>query len=413
MRAALAELGEPHLQYPVLHVGGTNGKGSVAAMAAWVLGAGGRRVGLYTSPHICSFDERILLNGAPVPEDRIQRYADELRAPLARNRLTFFEAATLLAFQTFARERVDVAVFEVGLGGRLDATNVARPVVTVVTNVARDHTEYLGHTLQSIAAEKAGIAKPGVPFLTAERDADVTRVMADVCSERDAPFEMVGAERLTDVRIAPEGTELVLATKRWGELRLTTPLVGAHQATNAALGVAALEALPSRLRPEADAVVRGIAEVRWAGRNQVRRGVDGTWLFDVAHNPAGTRSLAEVLDRVALPRPFVGLVGILADKEWIDMLVPLCARLERALLTVPESAPAERRWDPLRAAARVRERKADGCVVEAVPDFGRALEAARSAASAGTVVVTGSVNTVGDAMRRLHWCSGLRNASHS
>ena len=122
MQAALAELGEPNLEYPVLHVGGTNGKGSVAAMAAWVLRAGGRRVGLYTSPHLCSFDERILLNGAPVPESRLQQYADELRGPLARNRLTFFEAATLLAFQTFARERVDVAVFEVGLGGRLDAT---------------------------------------------------------------------------------------------------------------------------------------------------------------------------------------------------------------------------------------------------------------------------------------------------
>ena len=413
MRAALAELGEPNLKYPVLHVGGTNGKGSVAAMAAWVLRAGGRRVGLYTSPHLCSFDERILLNGAAVPESRLQQYADELRGPLARNRLTFFEAATLLAFQTFARERVDVAVVEVGLGGRLDATNVARSVVTVVTNVARDHTEYLGHTLASIAAEKAGIAKPGVPLLTAERDADVTRVMAGACLERDALFEVVGADRLTDVRITPAGTEFVLATKRWGELSLTTALVGAHQATNAALAVAALEALPSGLRPGVDAVVRGIAGVRWAGRNQVERSVDGTWLFDVAHNPAGTRSLADVLDRAALPRPFVGLVGILADKEWIDMLVPICARLDRALLTVPDSAPAERRWDPLAAAARVRERNQGGCALEAVPDFDLALEVARGAAGGGTVVVTGSVNTVGDAMRRLRCCPGLRNASDS
>ena len=397
----------------MLHVGGSNGKGSVAAIAAQVLRASGRHVGLYTSPHLCSFDERILLNGAPLPECRLEQYASELRRPIARNHLTFFEAATLLAFQTFAREGVDVAVLEVGLGGRLDATNVARSIVTVVTNIALEHTEYLGDTLASITVEKAGIAKPGIPFLTADRNAEVIELMESVCTEQHALFEAVGPERVTDVRIATDHTEFVLVTGRWGVLNLTTPLMGVHQATNAALAVAALEVLPNELRPAADAVVRGVAEARWPGRSQVERRADVTWLFDVAHNPAGTCSLADVLDRVALPRPFVGLVGILADKEWIDMLMTLCARMDRALLTVPDSAPADRRWDPLAAADRVRGRIVGGCAVEPVPDFDQALETARGVASGGTVVVTGSFNTVGDAMRRLQLCPEPMNWASS
>jgi dihydrofolate synthase/folylpolyglutamate synthase len=404
MTAALAEVGDPHLAYPTLHVGGTNGKGSVAATLASVLAAAGRRVGLYTSPHLCSFSERIQVDGAPLPEPRLVGHAADLRETITRHGLTFFEAATLLGFHAFARERVDVAVLEVGLGGRLDATNVARPLVAAVTNVALDHAEYLGDTLAAIAAEKAAIAKPGVPLVTAALDPELLEVVARVSAERGAELHVLDADRVRDVRVSSGRTTFALDSGAWGTLELETPLVGGHQAANTALAVAVLERLPAELRPDAETVRRGVARVRWPGRNQIERGPDGWWLFDVAHNPDGVRSLTEVLDRLSLPRPRVALLGVLADKDWLRMLPPLCDRMDRAYLTQPASGPANRRWDPTGAAAMIRPVLGARCGLDAVPDFVEALAAARAAAGTGTVVVTGSSHTVGDALRLLGKC---------
>ena len=401
---ALAELGDPHLSYPTLHVGGTNGKGSVAAILASVLSEAGRRVGLYTSPHLCSFRERILVGGAPVGEDRLQAYADELRPVVTRHGLTFFEAATALGFLAFARECVDLAVIEVGLGGRLDATNVIRPLAAGVTNVALDHAEYLGDSLAGIAAEKVEIAKPGVPLLTAETDSRVLEVFAGVCAEREAPLVTLDHGRVGGIVLAPDHTSFELETGMWGALSLTTPLTGWHQATNAAFAVAMLEHLPGELEPGAEAVRRGVAAVRWPGRGQIERDERGSWLFDVAHNPAGVDSLTAVLDRIALPSPRVALLGVLGDKEWRAMLPPICRRVERAVLTQPPSAPLERRWDPNGVAGALRPLLDPGFDLEVVADFAPALEVAREAADQGTVVVTGSVHTVGDALRLLELC---------
>jgi dihydrofolate synthase/folylpolyglutamate synthase len=403
-RAALADLADPHLAYPTLHVGGTNGKGSVAATAASVLRAAGLRVGLYTSPHLCTFSERILVDDAPVPESTLLALGERVRPLVARHELTFFEAATVLAFQAFARQDVDVAVLEVGLGGRLDATNVALPSVTGVTNIALDHAEYLGNTLTAIAVEKAGIAKAGVPFLTTETDPGLLKAMARVCLARGTRLEALTPERIRTVEVASDHTAFELESSRWGRLGLVTPLIGAHQARNAALAVALLERLPEDLRPDPGAVRRGVSEVHWPGRDQIVRGERETWLFDVAHNPAGAGSLADLLDRVALPRPWVALVGVLADKDWKEMLVPLCRRADHAILSVPESAPPERRWDPVLVREALDPLIPGGCSLEAISSFGPALDAARSAAGRGTVVVTGSVHTVGDAMRRLGRC---------
>jgi dihydrofolate synthase/folylpolyglutamate synthase len=392
---ALASLGDPHRAYRSLHVGGTNGKGSVTATLASVMQRAGYRVGCYTSPHLCSFLERILVDGRPIAEPTLAAYADEARDAISHFGLTFFEAATVLAFHAFARERVEVAAVEVGLGGRLDATNVLGPEVSVVTNIAMDHADYLGDTLAAIAREKAGIVKPGVPFVTGEADPALLELFANVARSLAAPMHVVAPGRVRDVVVAGDHTAFRMATRAWGDLDIVTPLVGAHQAVNIAVAVEALEHLPDAIRPDERALREGVRTVRHRGRNEVRT-IDGrTWLFDVAHNPAGIVSLADTLDRLDLPRPRVALIGVLADKDWNLMLPPLLERMDGAVLTVPTSAPGDRRWDPFAAATTL------GGGAVAVGDFGEALEEAATRAGGGTVVVTGSVHTVGNAMRLL------------
>lgn len=404
-REALSDLDNPQDRYPTIHVGGTNGKGSVASTIHSVLdhsgGPGRLDGGLYTSPHLCSFTERFQLGGGPVPEDVLVRYADEIRDVVQARELTFFEAATVLAFHLFAREGAEVVVVEVGLGGRLDATNVLKPVVAVITNVAMDHAEYLGDRLDDIAREKAGIVKAGVPVVVAEPDPGLVEVFHEVAKLRGAPLHRVVPDDIRDVEVRRDSTAFSLDTATWGRLRLRTPLVGRHQATNAATAVRALEALPLDLRPTRDRVLKGVAGVRWPGRDQVEE-VDGTpWLLDVAHNTAGVLSLVDTMDRLALPEPRVALVGVLGDKDWLEMLPPLLERCRRAVLTIPPTAPEGRRWDPDQVAAHLRERAAGLCHLQVERDFERALAKVRMDREAASVVVTGSVYTVGQALRLL------------
>jgi dihydrofolate synthase/folylpolyglutamate synthase len=394
---ALEALGDPQLRYPTVHIGGTNGKGSVTTTVAAVLTESGSRTGCFTSPHLCSFRERIVVDGHALPEVELVERAQEVREVVVRFGLTFFEAVTVLGFHAFARAGVDVAAIEVGLGGRLDATNVLVPLVSAVTNVAMDHADYLGDTLDQIGREKAGIVKPGVPFATAETAPALLDLFARTAAERGAPFHPVDPSRVRDTEVARDHTSFTLPTRRWGELRVRTPLVGRHQAANTALAVEVLEHLPQRLAPESDAVLRGIAGVVHPGRDQIAQIDETTWLFDVAHNTAGIHSLVDTMDRLDLPRPFVVLVGVLGDKDWRSMLPPLFARAELAVLTQPPSAPPERRWDAKAAADAVQH----VCPLLVEEDFVAALGRARSEAGHGTVVVTGSVHTVGSALKVL------------
>jgi dihydrofolate synthase/folylpolyglutamate synthase len=312
--------------------------------------------------------------------------------------LTFFEAVTVLGLHAFAREEVDVAVIEVGLGGRLDATNVLRPLVSAVTNVQMDHADYLGDTLAKIAVEKAGIVKQGIPFVLGETDAGLSEIFRRTAAALGAPFHPVdAAARLRDVALARDHTSFTLPTRSWGEVRLSTPLVGRHQASNAALAVEVLEHLPEGLRPAREALVRGVAGVLHPGRDQIELVGGRTWLFDVAHNTAGIHSLVDTLDRLDLPRPLVVLVGVLGDKDWPGMLPPLFSRADLAVLTQPPSAPPERRWNP----RAVGEAVAGAGRLRVEEDFVAALRAARDAAGEGTVVVTGSCHTVGSALTAL------------
>lgn len=407
MQAALEELGHPERTAPSIHIGGTNGKGSVASTLASVLHGGGLRVGLYTSPHLCSLTERFQVDGRPADPRVLETVAEEVREIVVRHGLTFFEACTLLAFQYFARQRVEVQVIEVGLGGRLDATNVITPVVSVLTNVDMDHADFLGNTREAIAAEKAGILKPGVPAVTAEVDPGPLGVFRRRAEAVGAPLAVLDPARdIEGVAVEHDRTVLTVETVPWGRLTLETPLVGEHQAVNTALAVRALASLPESLRPrDAAQILDGVRSVQWPGRDQIRV-VGGTeWLFDVAHNTAGVLSLVRVLRGIDLPGPRVALIGVLGDKTWDEMLPPLLEEVDGAVLTQPPSAPPARRWDPAEAAGRalsaLHDRGVGGPWMRVEPDFGDALDIVSREAVGGTVIVTGSCHTVGDALGRL------------
>jgi dihydrofolate synthase/folylpolyglutamate synthase len=286
------------------------------------------------------------------------------------------------------------------LGGRFDATNVVDPEVSAVTNIAMDHADYLGESLAQIAFEKAGIMKAGVPFITAEADEELLLLLKGFARDRGVPLTAVDpAVEVRDLQVAREHTAFALDTLSWGRLELRTPLLGRHQAANTVLAVRILEHMPEGTRPGAQAVKDGIRSVVHPGRDQIEV-VDGkTWLFDVAHNTAGVRSLVDTVDRLDLPRPMVALVGVLGDKDWRSMLPPLFSRVDYAVLTQPPSAPPERRWDARVAADAV----AHLCPMRLEPDFEVAVGRARAEAGQGTVVVTGSVHTVGSALKVLRW----------
>lgn len=400
-RELLAGVGDPHRLFRAVHIAGTNGKGSVSALAAAALRGDGASaappVGLYTSPHLVSFAERIRLDGVPAPDELILAAAERLRPEIERTGATFFEATTAIAFLCFAEAGVETAVVEVGLGGRLDATNVLDPVACALTNVSREHTEYLGDTLAEIAREKAGILKAGVPAITAETGAEALAELRTAAAAVGAPLTEL--DQVASVETLDEGaagTVFRLASRAWGERELRIPLPGAHQVRNAALAAELLALLPSDLRPTWTAVARGFGGVRWPGRLQVEELRGTTWLLDVAHNAAGARTLADSLDRLDLPRPLVLVFAALGEKDWRSMLTPLLGRVDAAVLTAPASAPPDRAWDPAPAAEWAAA--AGYPRPRLIPDLRDAVSRASTLAPHGTVIVTGSFHTVGDAM---------------
>jgi len=395
-RRLLAVVGDPQDRYPTIHIGGTNGKGSVSATIANVLKEDGRRIGLYTSPHLCTFRERIQIDGQAISEADVVAAAADLWPAIEAEAPSFFEATTAIAFHAMQRAEVDIAVVEVGLGGRLDATNVIRPQVSVLTNVALDHLQLLGDTIEDIATEKAGIIKAGVPAVTAETGDIASRVFRERAAAVGTTIRELTEADFETLRTNAGGTDLRVRTSSWGELALHTPLPGRHQAANTALAVAAVEMLPAALRPGRGGVLRGVATLRWPGRLQIETARNRTWVFDVAHNVAGVQALGAALAELPLPRPLVSLVGVLGDKDWRDMLGPIYRASDAVVLTLPPSAPPDRRWDPEQVLREVPAPHAT-----AIADFPAALAHAESragAAGGGTVLITGSFHTVGDAL---------------
>lgn len=374
MRRLLELVGNPHRSFPVVHVAGTKGKGSTVAMIAAILERSGFRVGRYLSPHVHRIEERICVDSRPIPCRALERSFAAVIPAVARidaaaarrgaRGPTWFEAVTAAAFDHFARERVDVAVVETGLGGRLDATNVCKALVSVITPVSLDHTAILGPTVRHIAAEKAGIVKRGCPVVCGARDADARAVVEEVARRRRAALILVDRDWSSGHRVAGdpallEGGELLFTPLRaaLGEGPAGYPLAmtGAHQADNAGMAVATVRLLRARgMRVPEEAVRRALATVRLPAR--IERVATGPLVVvDAAHNPASMRSLVEAIDgAIAATRrrgaPAVLVFAASADKAVEEMLAIAAGRFDRVVLTRSATSPRAAPIDRLRAA---------------------------------------------------------------
>ena len=425
MRVLLNALGDPQTKFPSVLIAGTNGKGSTAATLAAILQASGYRAALYTSPHLVRINERIRIGGHEIEDaafaevhERVEFCARQL---MAAGELpwhpSFFEMLTAIAFDYFARQRLDIAVLEVGMGGRLDATNVVEPLVSVITDIALDHQKFLGNTIAEIAREKAGIIHPGGVLVTLPQHPAANDVLGNAAMERDAravsavpyvPPVSPGAAEFYE-RAAGGGPESTGAS--WDaaahsryplqvmdeRIEVDSPLVGRHQLRNIALAIAAAVELNQHgFRVTAQHIEQGLSQTRWPGRFQRIPATPGSpqFLLDVAHNPAGAWALRAALSERDPGRAFTLVFGAMRDKaigEMAEILFPLAERVIVTPADNPRSATAE----------QIREASTRaGAEVLAARNVPSALDLAR-ASGAGLVVVTGSIYIVGEAMQAL------------
>jgi dihydrofolate synthase/folylpolyglutamate synthase len=397
--AMLRALGDPHLGLRAVHVGGTNGKGSVCAFLTSALHEAGLKVGTYTSPHLVRFEERVMVRGEPIAEATTARLVEEaLPAIEAARKLghepTYFEVATVMAFQHFAAERVDAAVVEVGLGGRLDATNVLpRPACSVVTNVSLDHTDVLGGTVQAIAWDKAHILKPGCPGVTGAEE-PALHVIRQVAEERGAPLRTLEGMR-AEVRAADLERQVVDLRSPWRDYgAVELPLLGAHQVQNACLAVAALEeAAQAGLGVGVEEMRRGLARARWPARLQVLQRAPDV-LVDGAHNPAAVEALARFIEERRWPHVTL-VLGVLADKDYASMAARLAPLGQLVVCTEPPNSPRKLDAQSLASAVQPHAR------VHVEADPRRALDhALRATPRDGAVIVAGSLYLAGAILAR-------------
>ncbi|HUZ07578.1 MAG TPA: folylpolyglutamate synthase/dihydrofolate synthase family protein [Candidatus Paceibacterota bacterium] len=372
--AALA--GNPQGKLRFIHVAGTNGKGSTCAMLESIYRAAGLRVGLFTSPHLVSFRERIQVNRQLIPENKVVRLVEELRAVNLENEATLFEFATVMALKFFAEQQCDLVIWETGLGGRLDATNIVTPLASVITNIAFDHQQWLGGTLEKIAAEKAGIIKPGIPVVTTADDLAAFAVFESVAREKNSPLTHIGQDPASS-------------------LQHPTSLLGDHQKLNAALALATVEVLQKQIPVPEEKIRAGLATVNWPGRLQwVEKAGGGKILLDGAHNVAGAETL-----RAALEKDFAGtkpvlIFGALADKNWpaiCRLLAPLASKIFTVPVASGRTAEANALADSFRSAN-------PAAAAAACENLSGALIACKDEPF---VVITGSLYLVGEALERL------------
>jgi len=417
MRVLLSALQHPERRFPGVLIAGTNGKGSTAATLASILQSSGLRAGLYTSPHLIQINERIRIDGEPISDDDfalvhdlVDRTADRL---VSEGDLpwhpSFFETLTAIAFEHFSRRKVNIAVLEVGMGGRLDATNVIEPRVSVVTDISLDHEKFLGNTVAEIAAEKAGIIRPKGIVVTLPQHPQATEVIGRRILELGAfgvsavPFVPPVAPNACDwTSSAGEGRPIsrypisVLGK----QIRVETPLLGRHQLRNVALAIATAEELSKQgfAGITSESIERGIRETRWPGRFQVFPAQAGSpeYVLDVAHNPAGAWALRSTLAAKYEDRPLTFVFGVMRDKaigEIAEILFPLAERVFATHADNPRSA----RPDEIREAAQ--RITVD---IIATADVRSALnQASHTAGTSGVVIITGSIYIVGEAIQAL------------
>lgn len=402
MRALLEMFANPQLKYPTIHIAGTNGKGSTTAIFCQVLKEAGYKVGRFTSPHLSSYCERMTINNIPISPERLASLLTEVKPVLTKaasdptiGHPTEFEVGTILAFKYFAEEKVDLAVFEVGMGGRLDATNVITPLVSAITHIALDHQEFLGPDLVSIAQEKAGIIKSGIPVVVSSQAQEVQEVMKKTAKTVDAPLYLVGSEiDLKLMRVDLTGTYLLLSWKGEPAIPLRLNLLGEYQATNAAVAYGLLHVVKekgfswSRMDLE-----EGFAKVSWPGRSEYLPGPPRI-LMDGAHNPDGMHVLAQTLRQLFPGRKIKAVIGILNNRPVEEMASILSSVLGNDLkkiyaTTVPDPKTA--------SSLRIKEAfQKKGTKSIELEDSLTALHTAKSELDEGDLLlVTGSLYLVG------------------
>jgi dihydrofolate synthase/folylpolyglutamate synthase len=416
MRVLLSALDNPERRFPGVLIAGTNGKGSTAATLESILRASGLRTGLYTSPHLARINERIQISGEQVSDDDfvllhglVDRTAERL---VSESDLpwhpSFFEMLTAMAFEHFARRKVDLAVLEVGMGGRLDATNVIEPRVSVITDISLDHQKFLGKTVAEIAGEKAGIIRAGGVVVALPQQPQANDVIGNTILE-------LGARAVNAVPyvppVSPASSPYVAASVRKGtvsryplqvmgkEILVETPLIGRHQLRNVALAIAAAEELGRQGFPvTAASIERGIRETHWPGRFQVEPATSGApeYVFDVAHNPAGAWALRSTLSAAYPDRSLTFIFGAMRDKAIGEMAEILFPMAERVIATRADNPRAAMPEEIREAASRTSTE------VEEAGDVAAAIALAQTTAQPDSVVViTGSIYIVGEAMRLL------------
>jgi dihydrofolate synthase / folylpolyglutamate synthase len=394
----LNAIGDPHKEIQTIHIGGTNGKGSTAAMMSSILQKEGYRVGLYTSPHLIRFTERIKVNGKEIEEEEVAALAGWMRKEIEASGIlppfTFFDFTTAMALHYFKQKLVDLAILEVGLGGRLDSTNVVDPLIAIITNIAKDHEEYLGKSILKIAQEKAGIIKKGRPLITAATQPLVLRLFSKVCQGKESPYFRVGKEfryvRAEDGDFDYEG----LNRKLWG---IHLNLKGFHQVINATTALGAMEVLEDLgYRVSTHAMIDGLKEVDWPGRLEMVSSSPRV-ILDGAHNPAGALVLKESLEKEFQYQNLILLIGIMKDKDIPSMLHLLAPLAHHIIFTKPHTD---------RAAAPSLLKKAlgqNGRKAEIAEDLREAIERGLSLTQEEDLLcITGSLYTVGEARAYFH-----------
>ncbi len=413
-RRFLGLLGDPHHATPAVHIAGTKGKGSTAAMVERALREAGYRTGLFTSPHLVSFHERVRVNGVPIDREAVAAFVDLVQPAFGQVRetpgltpCTFFEAYLGMAALHFQRERVDIAIYETGLGGRLDATNLLAPVVCAVTTIGFDHTAILGDTLDAIAREKAEIAKPGVPLVVARAQAEeALRAIHETAQTNGAP--VVAGPPVTrrvppcPAGIAPDGAVVrpcdmfEVQPAAAAPFALTSPLVGAHQAINVGVALGVLAELGHRgYTVDAATVARALREVRWPGRFDVR-GARPWLVFDCAHNPESARALARTLPEYLTYDRLVAVVGMAEDKDTAGFARELGPAATHTVLT---RAAIDRALAP---EEMLRRSVGAWAGAECIPTIPEACRRARELAGpTGAICIAGSFYVVGEALQAL------------
>jgi dihydrofolate synthase / folylpolyglutamate synthase len=388
VRQAAALIGDPQTAYASVHIAGTNGKGSTCAYIESVMRAHGAKTGLFTSPHLVRFEERFIIGGRPISGEQWMRVYNDLAEVIETSQLTFFEAITLIAFELFKREKVEWAIIETGMGGRLDATNIVIPRVTAITSLGLDHMQYLGNDLVSIAREKLGIVKQGVPLVIARPgQIDVEAVIKQQCKSMEAPCTFVAADDATNIETSDKGTCFSI-----GNRTLTTSLIGEYQIQNTLI---ALKALEYAGFIGAAKTADGIAHTLVPGRFQIINVDDRIVIFDVGHNPAAAEAFVTALMRRFRDTPACMVVGVMKDKDIAGVLRQYCSTAKRLILTKPK---IERAADCETLLSKVPSDYTGICsCIPAVSD------AVKSALTGDEKIVcfVGSFYTVGEAMKTL------------